>query len=205
VLIELKGAIADFERRLNRCGSAALESRRQRLADLARGLPSRADLLALPTQRFDLAASRLGAGLQRNVAAHGQDLARIASSLKPGLLLREQQLKTARLAEVWRQMRPCAQRKLETLTERLAAIEKLRLSYNPKGPLSRGFAWVEKADGHLATSATALESGEAVSLVFADGKRGAVIDGAPSPALAPRPAPPAARAKPPAPGQGDLF
>jgi exodeoxyribonuclease VII large subunit len=204
VLIELKAAIADLERRLNRCGSAALESRRQRLADLARGLPRRDDLLALPQQRFDLASSRLGAGLQRNVAAHGQDLARIASSLRPTLLQRELRLKTERLAEVWRQGHPCAKRKLETLGERLAALEKLRLSYNPDGPLKRGFARVHHADGHLATSAGALAAGEAIRLVFGDGERSAVVDGTPSAAPATRPAPPA-KAKPPPAGQGDLF
>jgi exodeoxyribonuclease VII large subunit len=203
VLIELKAAIADYERRLNRCGNAVLEHRRQRLADLARGLPRRDDLLALPTQRFDLAANRLGAGLQRNVAAHGQDLARVASSLKPGLLQRELRLKTDRLAEVWRQGHPCAKRKLDTLSDRLAGLEKLRLSYNPDGPLKRGFARVHHADGHLATSAGALAAGETVRLVFGDGDRSAVIDGA-SAAAAPKLAA-APKAKAPPPGQGDLF
>jgi exodeoxyribonuclease VII large subunit len=198
VLTELKACIADFETRLNRCGGAMLEHRRQRLADLARGLPRRDDLLALPTQRFDLAASRLGAGLQRNVAAHGQDLARVGSSLKPGLLQRELRLKGERLAEVWRQAHPCAKRKIDTAAERLSALDKLRLSYNPDGPLGRGFARVEKADGHLATSAAALASGEAVQLVFADGRRGAVVDGA-------KPTAPAAKPKPAPTQQGDLF
>src|SRR5436190_15666150 len=49
VLIELKALIADFEKRLNRCGAAALDHRRQRQADLARGLPRKDDLLSLPT------------------------------------------------------------------------------------------------------------------------------------------------------------
>jgi len=139
------------------------------------------------------------------VAAHAQDLARIASSLRPNLLQREQRLKAERLAEVWRQARPCAQRKLETLGERLAGLEKLRLSYNPDGPLKRGFARVHHADGALATSATALAAGEAIRLVFGDGDRAAVVDGTPSAAPAPpRPAPPA-KAKPPPAGQGDLF
>jgi exodeoxyribonuclease VII large subunit len=191
VLIELRALIADFERRLNRCGAAALDHRRQRLADLARGLPRKDDLLSLPTQRFDLAANRLGAGLQRNVAAHAQDLARVASSLKPGLLVREQRLKAERLAELWRQMRPCAQRKLETLGDRLAGLEKLRLSYSPDGPLKRGFARVHRADGALA-------SGEAIRIVFGDGDRSAVVDGS-------RPASAAPKSKPAPPQQGDLF
>jgi exodeoxyribonuclease VII large subunit len=198
VLIELKALIADFEKRLNRCGAAALDHRRQRLADLARGLPRKDDLLSLPTQRFDLAASRLGAGLQRNVAAHGQDLARIASPLKPGLLVRQRDLKAERTADLWRRLQPCAQRKLETLGERLAGLEKLRLSYSPDGPLKRGFARVHHADGALATSAGALSSGEAIKIVFGDGDRAAVVDGAKPSGVTPK-------AKPPAAQQGDLF
>ena len=75
------------------------------------------------------------------------------------------------------------ERRLDRLADRLASLEKLRVSYNPDGPLRRGFARVERADGHLAASAASLDSGEAVQLVFADGRRGAVIDGAPNAAI----------------------
>lgn len=198
VLIELKAAIADFERRINRCGGHAIDERRRRLEGLARGLPRPDDLLALASQRFDLAANRLGAGLQRNVAAHGQDLARTASSLKPGLLQRQAERGNERVADLWRRLQPCAQRRIDSAAERLAGLEKLRVSYNPDGPLRRGFARVHHADGRLAASAAGLASGEAIKLVFADGDRAAVVDGA-------RPAPTATRPKPAATEQGDLF
>jgi exodeoxyribonuclease VII large subunit len=195
VLIELKAAIADYERRLNRCGGQALESRRQRLADLARGLPRKEDLLGLAGQRLDHAASRLGAGLHRNVDAHGRDLANIAGSLKPGLLDRELKLKRERLAEFWARVAPLAERRIQAFEERVLALEQLRRSYNPDGPLKRGFARVHHADGRLARSSRELASGEAVKLVFEDGDRGAVVDGARA----------SVKVKPPAPEQGDLF
>jgi len=202
VLAELRAAMADYQRRMANCSGRMLEDRRARLAGAARGLPRPADILALAQQRFDLASGRLGAGLQRNVAVHATQLARIASPLKPGLLDRPRALKTQRLAEVSARMAPAVDRRLERLSDRLANLDKLRLSLNPDGPLAR----VERADGHLARSAAGLEAGEGVTLVFADGKRGAVIDGEPAARPAPvAPAPKAPKPKPAAPGQGDLF
>ena len=72
--------------------------------------------------------------------------------------------------------------------DRLTNLDKLRLSLDPDRPLSRGFARVERADGRLVRSAAALASGEGVKLVFHDGDRSAVIDGAPRKAKAAAPA-----------------
>jgi exodeoxyribonuclease VII large subunit len=195
VLAELRAAVADHQRRLFRLGGRLVEDRRQRLA--AAKLPRRDDLLAIPSQRFDLAARRLGAGLQRNVAIHERVFARIASPLKPSILLRHHQTEADRLERLASRLQPAAQRRLERAEDRLSNLSKLHQSLNPDAPLRRGFARVERADGALARSAKGLAAGEAVSLVFADGKRTAVVDGAAKPATA--------RTKPAPPGQGDLF
>ena len=275
VLAELKALTADFERRLLRCAGRALEERRTRLISAARGLPRPADLLALASQRFDHASSRLGAGLERNVAIHRVALVQVAGRLSPGLLDRPRRLRAERLAEVSARLAPALQRvagrgleRTEGLggrlgvalarnaaihrqelsrvgarlsprlldrpnqqraqrlveisarldpavkrigvraAERLESLDKLRLSLNPDGPLKRGFARVHRADGSLARSGTTLESGEAVSLVFADATRRATVDGEapqpPPPQQEPRARPPKP-SRPPAAGQGDLF
>jgi exodeoxyribonuclease VII large subunit len=54
----------------------------------------------------------------------------------------------------------------------------------------------------MIAAAAALIDGQAVRLVFADGSRGARIDGGEAPA---RPSPALPRPKVPPPGQGDLF
>ena len=197
VAAELRAAVLDLERRLTRFGARMVEDRRQRLIAAARGLPRREDLLAIPTQRFDLAASRLGAGLQRNVAVHEQAFARVASPLKPGLLQRHAALEGERLGKVAARLHPNARRVIEMAEARLSALDKLLASYSPTGPLKRGYALVHRADGSLARSAAALNSGEAVTLELADGKRGAVVDGSGKPA--------APRSKPAPTQQGDLF
>ncbi len=206
VISDLRAAMADYERRMQRCGGRMLEERRTRLAAAARALPRPAELLAIAQQRLDIASGRLAAGLQRNVDAHARQLAQVASPLKPGLLDRPRRLKAERLAEVFARAHPALVRTLVRLDDRVEALDKLRRSLDPDRPLSRGFARVQRADGHLAASAAILASGETVTLTFADGTRGAVIDGEPSLVSAPPPPKPARSRPPPPPtGQGDLF
>ncbi|HEX7760072.1 MAG TPA: exodeoxyribonuclease VII large subunit, partial [Caulobacteraceae bacterium] len=100
-------------------------------------------------------------------------------------------------------MAPAVHRGLQRSVERLIAVEKLRLSLNPDGPLSRGFARVHHADGRLVRGAGLLTPGEEVRMHFADGDRQAVVEGTPHPT--PASAPRAPRAKAEAPDQGNLF
>jgi exodeoxyribonuclease VII large subunit len=94
VLADLRFAVADLERRLDRAGGRLIEERCTRLRAAARGLPTRPeDLLALPQQRLDLASNRLSSGLQRNVSIHGQQL--VSASARLGLHLLNQRLTRA--------------------------------------------------------------------------------------------------------------
>ena len=204
VLAELKAVTADYERRLLRCSARMLEDRRTRLVSAGRGLPRPSDLLALASQRFDHASSRLGAGLERNVAAHRLELMRVAGRLAPGLLDRPRRLRADRLAEVSARLAPAFERLSARAAERLASLDKLRQSLNPDRPLRHGFARVHRADGALARAAAELTSGEAIELVFHDGRRGAVVDGS-APPLAAEPKRPISRPKAAGPDQGDLF
>jgi len=196
VFAELAAALADYERRLIACGARAVEQRRTRVAAAARGLPRPQELLAIASQRLDIAAGRLTAGLQRNVAVHAQALAGAAARLNPRLLQREAELKQRRLAESSARLTPALERRLQREGERMTALGKLHESLNPKGPLRRGYALVFKGDGRLVRSATELRAGQAVRMEFQDGKRDAVVEGAPGR----RP-----RAPRHGPDQGDLF
>jgi exodeoxyribonuclease VII large subunit len=197
VFADLAATLADYERRMIRCGSRMMDLGRARLAAAAGRLPRLQDLLALATQRLDLASGRLGAALTANVAAHRHDLAAKAASLRPRLLMGTIEVKSQTLETLSRRLDPLIRRTLSQAADRLAGLEKLRLSLDPDRPLSRGFARVERGDGRLVRSAAAVKSGEAVKLVFHDGDRAAVIDGA-SPT-------PARKAPPPPTEQGRLF
>ena len=230
VLAELRAAMADYQRRMLTCTERMLEVRQGRLAAAARGLPRPADVLALAAQRFDLAAGRLGAALEKNTSAHERELVRTLARFTPALLERPAGLKQQRLTEVAARFAGAArrgperiarharlpalgerlglavERRLTRASERLAQLDKLRLSLDPNRPLALGFALVHRADGAIARSGAALAPGEAVTLRFADSRRGAVIDGTPQArADAPRPAPKAKPAAARSPAQGDLF
>jgi exodeoxyribonuclease VII large subunit len=179
VFAELAASLADHERRLIAYSARAIDVRRTRLSAAARGLPRPQDLLGLATQRLDLAAGRLAAGLQRNVAAHAHALAGPAAAMKPGLLQRPIALKRQRLAELSARLAPIVARRLQREAERLASLERQRVSLNPEGPLERGYTLIRRANGRLATSARELAPAEAVRLRFKDGERNAIIDGAP--------------------------
>lgn len=210
VLAELRAYIGDLSSRMHRCGGRAVEDRRGRVDHAGRALARVPDLVEMAAQRFNLAASRLGAGLSRNVAAHHTDLVRVSSRLSPGLLQRPQQVHTDRLTRLLVRMKPALERKLDRSTERLTSLSKLYASVDPSAPLKRGFARVHRPDGSLVREGGSLVSGEGVRLVFADQAREAVIDGPPT-AKSPSPAAPAAAkpARPPKPpppsNQGDLF
>jgi exodeoxyribonuclease VII large subunit len=201
VLADLKALVIDYDRRLIRSSAQALETRRTRLSAAARGLPRPADILALASQRYDLASGRLAAGLERNAAAHERDLMRVSARLNPALLQRPARLRAERLGDLSRRLDAAVARAqstasrgagLEALSARLSlalarrldraqegliALEKLRQSLDPNRPLQRGFARVHHADGRLARLAADLVPGEAIQLVFVDQAVGAVVDG----------------------------
>ena len=222
VLAELRAAILDLDRRLTRTGGRLLDERRANLAAAGRGLPKASDLLGPVTQRFDGAAGRLNAALERNTNAHDRTFMGIAGRLTPALLDRPRQIKAERLADLSRRLdlavgRSADQiarrarlpdlasrlsnaldRRLLAAIERLSGLDKLHLSLDPDRPLERGFARVRKMDGTLARRASDLANGEAVHLVFARKEERAAIvtDGATAKPRA---------AKPSSTDQGSLF
>ncbi len=201
VLAELRAAVSGYEGRLLRRLSSLFERQRDRLIAAARGLPRPAEVLALASQRFDLTAGRLDAALEKNASVHERELVRVATRLSPALLAREQARKAERLAEIHARARPALDRRLVRWGERLASLDKLRVSLNPDGPLARGFARVHREDGALARRAGELKSGETVRLVFSDGERGAVVEGQSGGGTSAKPRKAAAKDA----RQGDLF
>ncbi|MGH7022476.1 MAG: exodeoxyribonuclease VII large subunit [Caulobacteraceae bacterium] len=187
VLADLAAALQDHGRRLTRCAGQAVETRRTRLSAAARGLPRPADLIAIASQSLDLAASRLGASLQRNVDRHRHDLVVAASALKPRLLTAAIDERRRRLTQVGARLQPCMISRLNALDERLSGTGRVLASLEPEAPLKRGFALVRTAAGRLAKLAADLEPGAAIDIKFADANVGARLDGEPPFALSPPP------------------
>ncbi|MBK6471124.1 MAG: exodeoxyribonuclease VII large subunit [Betaproteobacteria bacterium] len=119
-------------------------------------------------QRLDTLALRLGQPA-RGLSGQLQRLADLA-----GRLRRAAQVRHARLAEAPVRL---ADRLTRGLTARLQA-ERLRLeaasqrlqAHDPHRVLQRGYAWVETSDGRAIVSAQALNAGQQVRAVWADGR-----------------------------------
>ncbi|MBU4039286.1 MAG: exodeoxyribonuclease VII large subunit, partial [Alphaproteobacteria bacterium] len=121
-----------------------------------------------------------------------------------GLLQRAIERRHDRLTAFADRFAPAMTRRLDQDATRLAALSRALSGLNPKTP-KPGFARVDSEDGAMIAAAAALHDGQAVRLVFADGSRGAHIDGGEAVPVRPKAAPAPARPKAPPPGQGDLF
>ena len=235
VLGELRAFTADLERRRQGTMARQLETRRERVALLARTLPKPLDLINTAQQRLDYVAHRLGGGLLQNLNLHQNSFVRISGRLSPSLLERPRQLKAdqlaqlssralnalsrrvataeshARLDELGQRMADALHRSLKQKTDRLKNLEQLRVSLDPDRPLNLGFARVNRPDGVLVKSPAGIDSGTALILTFKGDQKLNVITGVggtsppQTPAAKPAPPPVPAKPKPAAPDQGSLF
>jgi exodeoxyribonuclease VII large subunit len=153
VRADLVAATAALDARLRRAVRAGAEGRAQRLRDLARALPRHEALTLAPTQRLDLAAGRLAAGLRAAVDRKALALGRAAGGLRPALL---RALATARgqgLATAAARLGPALARGVERRVDRLSA---LRL--NPAPVTGRLLRDARRPAELLERAATALAS-----------------------------------------------
>jgi len=153
--------------------------------------------------RLAHASNRLASALSANVTAHEGRLLRLGHRLSPAPLHRRLDQRAARLEAVSGRLAQTLRPRLDRDEARLSALARALSTLDPKRP-KPGFARIEAEDGAMIASAAALSDGQAVRLVFADGARGARIDGDEAAPVRPRNASPA-RGKPAPPGQGDLF
>jgi exodeoxyribonuclease VII large subunit len=197
VRTELLAQVLDYERRLLSTTTRGLEDRRRALAQLARVLPRADQLFAVPRQRFDAAAERLGHALRRNVEAHRRRFIQVTALLRPAGLKQRLALGAERTEALARRLVRVQRTRLGEWRSRLDALTRVLDGVSHKAVLARGFALVRGADGALRRAASAIVPGEHLTLTFGNGDAGATADGPAAPKSKPR-------AKPGG-GQGDLF
>ena len=108
VRADLHIQVTSFGLRVMSCLRRLVEGQRTMLLALARGLPRRSEILALPRQRFDGVSARLGRALHANAHAHRVALARSATRLRPHLVGRAAQGGRERLSRLDRSAPPRA-------------------------------------------------------------------------------------------------
>jgi exodeoxyribonuclease VII large subunit len=156
---ELLAVLAQRESTLRRAVNRALDQRAQGLDQAALRLQRPAALLAAQGQRLDALARRLAQATRTHLARRGET---------PVSLLQ-------RLGRAARVQLQAEARRLEACGQRLAALDPARV-------LRRGYAWVEDAQGRPVVSAGALQPGQQVQAVWADGRaRAEVLELMPAP------------------------
>jgi exodeoxyribonuclease VII large subunit len=154
-----------------------VESQRDLLVALARGLPRRSEILALPRQRFDGVSARLGRALRANAHAHRVALARSATRLRPHLVRNAARGGRDRLGRLERSGRRALSALVARSRQRLDARTGLLNSLGYHNVLARGFTITRDAEGRMLRRAADVHRGERLDIEFADGHVPAQADG----------------------------
>lgn len=185
--------VADYGTRLTRGLKRNLNEKKTSLS--AARLPKLDGVLAKPRQRLDLALAILPRpdrifekAAQKLAEQRLQDPRRIiktkgdqlnALRLRPDSIRLNIEGKRRILGQEARTANSAIQNSLQKQSARLSRAGKLLDAYSYQGVLERGYALVQKEGGDVVRSKDSVDSGEVVTLTFADGSRGAVIDGGP--------------------------
>ena len=182
VRAELLSMVRELGLRAERCARRYHQHAGEKLAAIARHLPALDRLLAPQRQKLDDLGDRLPRGLSSRLAHARRELAEAAGALRPNLLETKLARGKERLAAA--RLRPAlVTSRLTEAQNRLGQTWRLIEQLNPTRLLARGYAWVESRDGKVVASSMAAKNAGAVTLVFADGRVGARVEGAARPAM----------------------
>jgi exodeoxyribonuclease VII large subunit len=177
VRAELLSQTLDFQRRMLACFDKGLKDRRRHLAQIARVLPRAEALFASQSQRLDRASDTLGQALRKNVQSHRVQFSRAEARLRARMLRDRMTVCGDRLKVLGERAGLAEKARLVAARRHLDGLARVLESVSHKSALARGFALVRGADGAVRRRAAAVKSGEALTLVFADGEKNALADG----------------------------
>jgi exodeoxyribonuclease VII large subunit len=177
VRADLLAQVRDLGARSGKCARRYHQYGTEKLGHVARRLPPPERLLQPQRQRLDEAGERLPRGLSRRLAEARRELAEAAGALRPGLLAQRVVRGRERLAGVRLRPRLVAERVTQG-RDALARLWRVAEQLHPDKPLARGYARVEARGGRTVGDAGAARAAGAVTLVFADGRVDARVEGA---------------------------
>lgn len=171
VRADLMAQINDFETRLLRAETRRVEQARNHLDGLARGLPKLEDMLALPAQRLDAVAQRLGGGLQANINKQSARLANSAARLTPAALQTRLRLAAERLGALMARAGRQMQTTIDKQQAGLAALSRQLRLLSYENVLERGFALVLDETGKPLRAAAQANPGSLLDIRLAAEQR----------------------------------
>ncbi len=169
VRADLMSWLAGMEDRRVRSLATGLDRRRQRLRDLARGLPNPAEMVDFQVQRLDVLAGRLPRALTGLVQNARGRLVQQAAGLRPSALRHNIEQKHTILSISSRSFEQASKAQVERLRNRLDSLDRLRETLGYRRTLERGYAVVRDGEGALVSTAAAAKKAAVWDVEFADG------------------------------------
>jgi exodeoxyribonuclease VII large subunit len=166
---ELLAQVLDFERRFVRCFGKGMEDRKRHLAQLVRVLPRADALFAGPRQRLDTAGERLGAALRRNLQIHQVRFSKADAQLRDRVLRDRMSVCGERTKVLGERASRAQTARLKQARRHLDGLSRVLEGISYRAVLERGFALVRGEDGAVRRRAGSIQSGESLTLTFADG------------------------------------
>ena len=181
VRADLLAQVRALRARTERCARRYHAHAGERLGVVARRLPAPDRLLAGQRQRLDELTERLPRALARRLAEARGELGHAAGALRPALLARRVTRDRERLAAA--RLRPALVTvRIADAQDRLGRLWRVAEQLHPDRPLRRGYARIETRAGRTVADAATARTAGAVTLVFADGRVAARVEGAARPA-----------------------
>jgi exodeoxyribonuclease VII large subunit len=205
VRAELMIDVDNFGRRALASWRRNQEARRSALQSAARALPDAEEVLALPRQRLDHAAERLGRALRANAHVHRVGFSRIGGRLSAHLLRTHVERRHERVATLAARAGRAMDNLLDARWARCERDAQLLAAFSYRGVLARGFTLVRDKAGRPLRTAAAVTMGAPIDIEFSDGRVGARAEVVHVPTT-PRAESPRRRGRRGGdPGQGSLF
>jgi exodeoxyribonuclease VII large subunit len=226
VRAELIATTDDLARRARGGALRYFNERRAALRSAERGLPRLSELLALPRQRFDIAAGLLARALIANTRTHRTRFDRLSARLAPALSANAHRHRMrfasaaarlapsvhharirhegGRVAELAARCRRALEQQIARRRDRLEARAGLLSSLSYENVLKRGYALVRDEAGGMVKRAAQVGDGAALEIEFADGRVAVQAGDAGAKNPSAKPSAPARTKTKPA-GQGSLF
>lgn len=170
VRADLLVALAKLDERRIRGAASTIESRRQRLRDLARALPNPQDLLARDAQRLDHLSQRLPGALRALTQHKGLALARRSAGVRPALVTQMLVQKQAYLAQLAKGFGQAAKTDVTRRRAQLDGLERLRLTLGYRATLKRGYAVIRDNEANVITGIKSARNAAALEIEFHDGR-----------------------------------
>lgn len=192
--------------RLDRALSKDVAALAERVATMARHLPSPRELFALRQQRFDELAERLPRALAANAGKQRVRYERASAPLRPAMFAQRLRIEANSLARQAYQLSVAGGQLGRYQANRFEQASRLLETLSPFATLQRGYAVVQTRDAHVVTTSAAAQAAVELNVRFADGEVPVVVAEGVSPSRPARaPRTPAAAPNTPPTRQGVLL